>query len=441
MALTRLEQELVDELGERESEIVALASDLISLDTTARSPGDPARQEAELQRLLAERLASVGFEIDLFEPDAGPLAGRPLVPPGLDFAGRPQLVTRLRGTGSGRSLLLNGHIDVVPAAEGDGWTSPPFAPEVRDGHLYGRGACDMKGGIAAMVVAAEALARRGVLAGDLLVATNTDEESSGAGGVALVDRGVRADGAIVTEPTGFDVWISCRGSTYATVTVPGRAGHAEIAHPHWRAGGAVNAIEKAQVVLDALTGVRAGWAGDASLRHARLSPPDVLPTCLSAGDWAVTIPGEARITLAVTYLPVQADEEGWASRVEHQVAEAVAAACAGDDWLAEHPATVSWWPNAVMPLELDPALPIVGAARSAVEALGGEARLSGLDSWYDGATFSLLAGTPAVGLGPSGLGRDGASVAHAVDEHVPVADLVRCAQAVAVSALRFCGSP
>ena len=181
----------------------------------------------------------------MFEPDAAALAGRPLVPPGLEFAGRPQLAARVAGSGGGRSLLLNGHIDVVPADEAEGWTSPPFAPEVRDGLLYGRGSCDMKGGIAAMVVAAEALARRGALAGDLLVATNTDEESSGAGGMALVDRGVRADGAIVTEPTGFDVWVSCRGSTYATITVPGRAGHAEIAHPGWRQGGAVNAIEKA----------------------------------------------------------------------------------------------------------------------------------------------------------------------------------------------------
>ena len=111
-----------------------------------------------------------------------------------------------------------------------------------------------------------------------------------------------------------------------------------------------------------------------------------------------------------------------------------------DDWLAEHPARVSWWPNAVMPLELDPALPVVTATCDAVAALGGEPRLSGLDSWYDGATFSLLADTPAIGFGPSGLGRDGVSQAHAVDEHVPVADLVRCAQVIAVAALRFCGT-
>jgi acetylornithine deacetylase len=435
-----LERELVEEIAGLEGEIVALATQLIGFDTTARDVGDPARDEAALQSSLAERLAAHGFEIDLFEPDAAALQGRPLVPPGLDFAGRPQLVARLAGTGAGRSLLLNGHIDVVPAHPGDGWTSPPFAAEVRDGLLYGRGACDMKGGIAAMVVAAEALARRGVLAGDLVVATNTDEESSGAGGMALVDRGVRADGGIVTEPTGFDVWVACRGSTYATVTVPGRAGHAEISHPGWREGGAVNAIEKSEVVLAALRSVRARWAADTRLRHPVLSVPDALPTMVSAGDWAVTIPGQARLTIAVTYLGGQADAAGWASHVEDEVSAAIAEACAADDWLAEHPVTVAWWPNAVMPMEIDPEAPIVTATTDALRVLGVEPRLGGLDSWYDGATFTLLAETPAVGFGPSGLGRGAASVAHAVDEHVPVEDLVRCAQAIAVAALRFCGT-
>ena len=180
---------------------------------------------------------------------------------------RPQLAADSPGQARAGALLLNGHIDAVPADGAEGWTSPPLVPEVREGFLFGRGACDMKGGVAAMVVAAEILARRGVLAGDLLVATNTDEDSSGAGGVALVDRGLRADGAIVTEPTGFEVWISCRGSTYATVTVPGRAGHAEIAHPHWRHGGAVNAIEKAQVVLD---GLRSSASAGRRARHCAI---------------------------------------------------------------------------------------------------------------------------------------------------------------------------
>src|SRR5581483_9109915 len=122
-------------------------------------------------------------------------------------------------------------------------------------------ACDMKGGIASMVFAAQTLAALGVeLDGDLLVATNTDEESSGAGGTALVRRGLKADAGIVTEPTGFDTWVACRGSEYGVITVPGRPGHAEVNQPDWRDGGAVNAIEKATIVLGAIGSLRDKWA-------------------------------------------------------------------------------------------------------------------------------------------------------------------------------------
>ena len=186
---------------------------MIGFNTTARTVGEPPREEAALQEYLAQRLLAVGAETDRWEPGADELAGRPLVPPGLEFRGRPQLIARIRGRGDGPSLVLNGHIDVVSAEPLEAWTTDPFGPEVRNGNLYGRGACDMKGGIAAMVMAAETIVAEGIeLGGDLLIATNTDEESSGAGGVALVQRGLRANAGIVTEPTGFDVWTSCRGS-------------------------------------------------------------------------------------------------------------------------------------------------------------------------------------------------------------------------------------
>ena len=203
MALSDEERRVCAEIEQRRDELVALASELIGFDTTARNVGDPPRQEAALQEHLAARLRAAGAEIDLWEPDAANLQGKPLVPPGLDFAGRPQLVARRPGSGGGRSLVLNGHIDVVSAEPRDRWTSDPFAAEVREGKLYGRGSCDMKGGIAAMVLAAETLHSLGVrLAGDLVVATNTDEESSGAGGTAIVERGLRADAGIVTEEIG-----------------------------------------------------------------------------------------------------------------------------------------------------------------------------------------------------------------------------------------------
>ena len=155
MGLTHEEHRVCDAIAGRLDDLVELASALIGFDTTARRPGDPAREESALQQHLADRLANAGADVDLFEPDADRMAGKPLVTPGLEFGGRPQLIATRRGRGAGRSLVLNGHIDVVSAEPRGEWTADPFTAEVRDGRLYGRGACDMKGGIASMVLAVE----------------------------------------------------------------------------------------------------------------------------------------------------------------------------------------------------------------------------------------------------------------------------------------------
>lgn len=440
MPLSEIEQRVCDEIERRSDELVALAADLIGFDTTARNVGDPPRDEEALQSYLGDRLRAIGAEVDVWEPDARALQGKPLVPPGLDFAGRPQLLARRRGAGGGRTLLLNGHIDVVSGEPRAQWTSDPFRGEVRDGRLYGRGACDMKGGIAAMVFATEVCAGLGIeLAGDVVIATNTDEESSGAGGAAIVERGVVADAGIVTEPTGFDVWVTCRGSEYGVVTVPGRPGHAEVRQPHWRAGGAVNAIEKSAHVLAAIESLRNEWGTRPDLDHPRVSRPSILPTMVNAGEWPVTYPASCDLTIAVMYVPAQADEAGWGADVRAEVERWLLAETKADDWLAEHPPRVEWWPNGVMPVEIPESESIVGVVREVTADVGRPGRLGGLDSWYDGATFTKLAGIPSIGWGPPGFAPDGASVAHTVDEYVPIDGLVACAQGIAVASMRFCG--
>ena len=429
-----LEQRVAAAIAESRDELVELASDLIRFDTTARDPGDPAREEAALQAHLAARLRTAGAEVDVWEPRPEDVRGSQ-VPFELDFAGRPQLVARFPGAGDGRSLLLNGHIDVVSGEPKERWTDDPNTPVVRDGLLYGRGSCDMKGGVAAMVLAAETLARLGVrLAGDLLVNTITDEESSGAGGIASVARGVRADAGIVPEPTAFAVWIACRGSVYPTITVEGRPGHAELLQPHWRDGGAVNAIEKAQFVLDAIRGLREEWRTRSDLQHPYLSPPDFVPTVMHAGEWSVTYPASCAITSAVLFPPAFADAGGFGSRVRDEITEWVGRACAADPWLAEHPPSFEWSAD-IPPMEIPPDDPIVQTVLAASADVGEPSRLGGLDSWYDGATYTMSAGTPSVGFGPRAVAN-----AHTIDESVPVDDLVRCAQAIALAALRFCGT-
>ena len=429
-----LEQDVAAAIEAGRDRLVELTSRLIAFDTTARDGDARAREEAALQEYLGDRLDAAGATVDIWEPRQDEISGTRQIPAPISFAGRPQMAARFAGAGGGRSLLFNGHIDVVPSEPRDRWTSDPNRPEVRDGKLFGRGACDMKGGVAAMTFAAELLAESGVrLKGDLIVNTVTDEESSGAGGLAAVSHGVRADAGIVTEPTAFDVWVGCRGSLSPTVVVEGRPGHAEMAQPHWRDGGAVNAIEKMGVILDAIRRLREEWRDRPDKQHPHLSPSDIVPAKISGGEWVVTYPSSCTLESELMYLPANADADGWGTEVEREVTEWIMRAAATDPWLAEHPPAVTWGLD-IPPYEVDPSHPIVSAMLDASAAAGRPSRLSGLDSWYDAASFSRFGGTPCIGWGPSSI-----AWAHTIDEYVPVDDLVRCAQGLAIAAIRYCG--
>ena len=428
-----LEERVVAAVRDGADELLGIVADLVAFDTTARLPGEPARDEERLQEYLSDRLWDIGGEPDLWEPE--PTAkDHPILPRGLDFRGRPQLAVLLPGRGGGRSLLLNGHIDAVSCEPRDQWSSDPFRAELRDGRLYGRGTCDMKGGIADQLFALMVLHRLGVrLAGDVVFCTNTDEESSGAGSYACVERGVRADAGLCGEPTGFNAWVACRGAVNATVTVQGRAGHAEMPPADWREGGAVNAIDKMMLVLQGINTLRADWAHRRQFAHPYLSPGDIVPTMVRGGEWVVTYPSSCELTLDVQYLPGQVDEEGTGRAVFREVERYVNAAAASDPWLAAHPP--AWeWPCDIIPAELPADHPVVIEALRAGASVGRPGVVAGMDSWHDPAVFIRRGATPTISFGPGGL-----EAAHTIDESVAAADLVDHAAAVALFALRWCG--
>lgn len=435
MGLTTEEREVLDTVDAHRANLFELASELIRFDTTTRDGIDsPPRKEADLQKYLGERLRIAGAKTEIWEPSEQSVVGSRQVPAGLGFVGFPQLVARFHGTGRGPSLILNGHIDVVSAEPADQWTTAPFLPDVRDGRLYGRGACDMKGGVAAMVFAAEILASCGVtLGGDLVISTTTDEECTSAGGVATVAHGVHADAAIVTEATSLDVGVACRGSLLPTVTVTGRPGHAGAVQPHWRDGGAVNAVERMVPVIEAVRTLREDWHDRAVYRHPHLPPGDAVATMISGGEWEVTHAASCALRCHVTYLPAQADAEGYGTLVEREFTDWIVRSAKADPWLVDHPPTVVWGVD-VPPSEVADDDPVVAVLTGALSDLGRSARLVGTDYWHDGATFSR-AGTPSVAFGPGSV-----KVAHTVDEFVPLDELVECAKGLALSAMRFCGT-
>lgn len=188
------------------------------------------------------------------------------------------------------------------------------------------------------------------------------------------------------------------------------------------------------IVLDELRALHADWQQRPEHAHALLPAPSLVTTMIQGGEWWVTFPASCRATLDITYLVAQADPDGFGTRVEDEVAAAVAGACAADEWLAANPPRIEWSVD-LPPMETDPGEEVVRCLARAVAATGRPHELGALDSWYDASSFTRIAGIPAVGFGPYG-GRRGE---RPIDEHVPVVDLVATVETLALAAVDFCG--
>jgi acetylornithine deacetylase len=424
-------------IAARTDDLLALLRRLVGFNTVSvdLSPGSEHREneERELQEFVADRLRGLDAEIDFFEPDAAELRDHPMMPPWHHWKGRPITVATLRGTGGGRSLIINGHIDVVSAGDLGRWTTPPFEADVRDDRVYGRGAVDMKGGIAGAMFALEALAANGVrLAGDVILQTVPDEETCAMGTVAVIERGYRADAGLVPEPTKLNFWIATRGLLHGSVAVPGRSAHAEMNQPPWRQGGGVNAIERSLPILQAFQELSADWDTRDSKAHPLLGRPRVQPTIIHGGAFISNVPESCRIDVNATYLPGDADEDGYGSVPRGEILGAVDHAAGRDDWLTENPPQWTWATD-YPPSEIDPGEDIIAVTRDAAAQAGVDSRPEGIDTTYDGALLTRLAGVPSPAFGPGDLGR-----AHAPDEWIGVDELVLGARAYARAICAWC---
>ena len=261
-------------------------------------------QEEPAQRLVEERLVDLGFKVASVQPDAAALAehpdsGIPLLP----YDGRRSLVGTRRGAG-GRSLLFNGHVDVVSEEPADRWTKPPYGAEIEDGRLYGRGACDMKGGIAAMLLAVEAA---GDDVGDLVFQSVIEEECGGNGALAACLAGPGADGVVVAEPTNGSMDLVAPGVIWARITTSGRSRHAS------HADEGSNPIELAFAVVQALHDLEASLNEEPESEFDGVERPYLFNVgALHAGDWPSMTPGRAeldvRLGFPICMEPAEAQE-------------------------------------------------------------------------------------------------------------------------------------
>jgi acetylornithine deacetylase len=422
---------------QHQEETISLLQNLIrvpSVNPYFSNYEEPSR-EGDVQDIFATHLDRLGATLDRWEPGAADLAkhaGGPGYYPDRDFRGRPNLVATLPGSGGGQSLLLLGHADVVSA--GDGWTFEPFAAERRAGNIYGRGAADMKSGMAAAVAALEILRTAGIqLRGDVLLASVVDEEAGGMGTLAVVDRGYRADGAIIPEPTDLNVAPLCRGILWGRLTIPGRASHIEMPQPHWRDGGAVDAIALGRTFLDAIDDLNARWAANPAKRHPLLPLPcQVCVSMLDAGEFPTAYAGQMRITFDAQYLPAEKDERKLGGRVKVELEAFFAEIAQQNAWLRENPPTIEWLVDADCG-ETPTDHPLPQLLHRAAQTAGAESKMEGMSSHTD---MGLLvnAGIPTVNFGPGA-----PSVAHQSDEHVREEDLHQATVAFALIIAAWCG--
>ena len=254
--------------------------------------------------------AGWGLETRLFEPDNAKMKVFPDFSPGHNYRNRPNLVATLKGAGNGRSLILNGHVDTMPAGDRAKWTHDPWGGEIADGDMYGLGVCDMKAGVAAMILATRFLCEAGFPPqGDVMVQSVVDEEGGGNGTLGCVVEGYKADAAIVTEPTRLHVQPASRGVLLLEVDVEGRATHACL---KW---GGVNAIEKGVKIIQGMIELERLWL--AGRRNPLFPPPTITIGQINGGLAGSQVPGECVLKFDVKYLPVEMDRDGRGQR-EHR---------------------------------------------------------------------------------------------------------------------------
>ena len=273
-------------------------------------------EEEPAQRLVEARLRDLGFDVRSVQPDPERLAERPdsgipLIP----YDRRCSLVATL-GEGSGRSILLNGHVDVVSAEPLDRWTKEPFGAEIADGRMYGRGSCDMKGGVAAMLLGVEAALAAGSLPGRVVYQSVIEEECGGNGALAACLEGPLADATLIAEPTNGGMDLVAVGVIWARITLEADSRHAS------NADRGANPIEAAYPVIEALHGLEAELNDDPEPELAGLDNPYLLNVgAMHAGDWASMTPGRATLDVRLGF-PIRMDP----AEAQERLAAAVRAA-------------------------------------------------------------------------------------------------------------------
>jgi acetylornithine deacetylase len=417
----RLVDAVVRAVEDRREEAVRLLQELVRIPSVTG-------KEGEVQEVVERAFHERGLEVDRWE------AGPEEIGPYLDhvgeqerYEGRPNVAGVLRGSAGGRSMLLNAHVDTVAPGDAAAWSRDPLSGEVEGDLLYGRGSCDMKGGLVTHLVALDALEAAGVgLGGDVTVAATVGEEDGGLGALSTVLRGYKADAALITEPTRLRLVPAHAGSLVFRLTVTGRSAHAAVRDE------GVSALEKFLPLFEELRALER--ARNASLSHPLYDGIEnkvpINVGVVHTGNWASTVPetliAEGRIGL------IPGEELDPFKRL---VADHLSSVAEGNPWLRQHPPRLEWFGGQFAPAEVAVDAPICEAVKRAHELATGEVPMvEGLTGGADMRLFIRFGDMQCVMYGARDVNH-----AHAPDEHISIAELMAATKTVALLLPDWCG--
>jgi acetylornithine deacetylase len=403
-------------------------SALVQTDTQVIGHGVLGGNERAGQEIIRRKLQQMGFQIDEFCVDDEKIKKYPGANLGHKNDGRPNIVGVRKGTGGGKSLILNGHIDTMPFGDREKWADDPFSGQVKGDVLYGLGSTDMKASLAAMVLAAEVIQTLGVrLKGDLIIQSVVDEEGGGNGTLACVERGYRADAAIVGEPTQLHIQPAHMGFLFHEITVEGKSLHSS---QLWEG---VNAIDKAIKIYQSLKELEHQWL--MTERHPLLPGQTINLGEIKGGIAGSVVPGSCTLKTCLHYQPKPNEPyETTRERVHQQVLDAIDRVVKGDEWLRAHPPKVTVYQEG-FPFETPVSHPLVQKVRDVLqEVLQEEAVIEGMPAGCDARLLAGFADIPTIILG-CGDPRQ----CHCIDESVPIDQFLLLIEVYANFIISWCG--
>jgi acetylornithine deacetylase len=409
------------EIDMRQEGMVSLLQDLVREPSTLGN-------ERSAQEIIHAKWKSIGLESELWQPSIEMLCTHPaFAPVEWDYADRPNVTAVLRSpTRRGRSLILNGHIDVVSPEPTSAWTYHPWQPQIVHRRMYGRGTADMKGGIVMMALALEALrASRVVLDADVIAESVIEEECSGNGTLACRLAGYNGEAAIVCEPHALKANIATMGVMWFRVTVRGSGAHVLRAHQ------AVNAIEKCFPLISALR--RLEEEMNQSLDHPlyrKLEHPINLNVGkMHGGDWPSNVPALCQFDCRISYPPGTLPDE-----VRQQIEARLAHAASEDAWLRQVQPTVTYYGFRADGSQVDPDCQLARTLGEChQEVVRAEMEFDVTTACNDMRYFANYFGIPAVAYGPAG------GELHGADEYVELDSIVTGAKVLSRFIMEWCG--